>query len=380
MGIISKVWDMFKEIFSAIFGNIHIVQAVAESVPEPKTGILSILFGVLGLIVFFILSLYLLKALAKLDIFVTTVCEGQAKAIMGAGGGGFRRIIFQYSKHSINNEGDITRGETSPVISGWKRSKDWLSNKLGLSGIKFVGLPFLHTIHEYNFKWNSLKQTDNEEGVKDAGGIYYKPHAEDIKYILLQPDVYYARIQEAEDKNMVPLDLDLTVQCQVVNPQKALFDVQEWLEMVWGLVLPAIRRYVAKSDWEVLAKKTDQESETFKDALQVDLDNIKNRFGIHVSSFQILRVKPGGSRATMYEEAATKLFEAKAEAKSIKELAKAEQFRIRKEYGTIKEYDELGQLIRRLEALEKAAEQESNTIISMPELMNISSIISKIAA
>jgi len=105
---------------------------------------------------------------------------------------------------------------------------------------------------------------------------------------------------------------------------------------------------------------------------------MKNNYGVEVIKFHIIRVKPGGASAADYEAAATKAFKATNEAKSICILAEAERDRIGKVYGKIKEFDELGQIIRRLESLEKAAAGPGNIIIAAPELMALASSVMQI--
>lgn len=349
------------------FFSSEAIESLADSIFSWNVLTIS-LTGILTLIlltVLFFLGIALVRELALKDIVFTLVKEGTAKAIMGVGGSGFQKMIMQFSGKKINSEG---------TIEGNGPEDPWLKKKLGLSGIRILGLPFLHTIHEYKFRWNSLKQAADKE-TTDAGGIYFKAHDDFLKYIILQNDVYYAGVKGAEDENMIPLDLDLTLEIVIVNPYKALFVAQEWLEMTWGIILPAIRRYVSENKWKDLAGKTEQKETDFMSSMKKVIDDLEINYGIRLVKFRMLRIKPGGTRATMYEEAATTEYETRQKAKGILILAKAEQSRINKVYGEIKSHGELGAIIRKLEALEKSADGKGNTIISAPELSNISAAL-----
>jgi len=308
---------------------------------------------------------FAIRLLAEKNIIFTIVKEGTAVAIMGSGDSGFQRFIFCFRGKTLDST-------TWDVLDTTITSDDTWQQKLikffGLSGVRYLGIPGMQSIHRYKFRWNSLLQSD-QEGAQNAGGIYFKSHDEWLQYILLQDDVYYARVESAEDEEMVPLNLDITLRVRITNPYKALFVAQEWLEMTWAIVLPSLRRFISTKSWQELSGNLDQHEKDYTTSIQGDLHWLKINYGVRVEKFHVIRVQPGGSRATMYEEAATKAFEATAEAKRIRILAEAERDRIEKTYGKMEEYGDLGQTIRRLEALEKAAQGDSNTIIAAPELI-----------
>jgi len=316
---------------------------------------------------------FLIKEMAKKDFIFTLVKEGTAKAIMGSGDSGFQRFLWEFKGYKLDDEWNVLNDTDQPNN---KRLKQFL----GLSGVYFLGIPGLHSVHKYKFRWNSLKQAPDST-TKEAGGIYFTSHDEELDYIILQQDVYYARIESAEDKNMVPLNFDVTLPIRINNPYKALFVAQEWLEMTWGIVLPALRRFVAKQEWGDLSQRIqDKEKDFIKDIIQ-EFNNLDNSFGVEIASdkFRIIRISPAGKRAEMYEAAATKQYEAEQKAKEIKVLAEAERDRIDKVYGKIEEFKELGQIVLHLESFVKAANSSGNMIFSMPELTSFASAIQKIS-
>ncbi|MFA5318238.1 MAG: SPFH domain-containing protein [Patescibacteria group bacterium] len=314
---------------------------------------------------------FAIRLLAERNIIFTIVREGTAVAIMGAGDSGFQRFVSCFRGKTLNQgTWDVRDVNIAPDKTWWQ----WIVKFFGLSGVHYLGIPGMQSIHRYKFRWNSLLQSE-QEGAQNAGGIYFKPHDDWLRYILLQEDVYYARVESAEDEGMVPLNLDITLRVRIVNPYKALFVAQEWLEMTWAIVLPSLRRFISTKSWQELSGNLDQHEQDYTTSIQGDLDRLETTYGVKVEKFHVIRVQPGGTRATMYEEAATKAFEATAEAKKIRILAEAERDRIKAIYGEVKEHGELGRMIRRLEALEKAAGGNSNTIIAAPELVAIASSI-----
>lgn len=361
------IFDKIKDFFSGL----TVVDKLTKSLDSvfswnPVTETIVVIFFVTIVTLSIFLMVALIKLLASRDIFLTLVKEGSAKAVMGVGDSGFHKFIMHFSGHRFKSGTWEVENKSS---KGWKIWKF-----LGLSGVKYLGIPGLHTIHEYKFRWNSLKQSADDE-TTDAGGIYFKSHDDLLDNILLQDDIYYARIQGAEDHKMVPLDLDITLQIGIKDPYKALFTVQEWLEMTWGIYLPAIRRYVSTKGWQDLAGETEKHEKEFENSIKRAKDNLKDKFGVNVIEFRILRIKPGGARATMYETAATKEYEAERDAKVALIAAKAEQERIKTVFGEVEKYKELGLAIYKLEALVNSSKGPGNTIISAPELSNISAAL-----
>ena len=235
---------------------------------------------------------YLIKEMAVRNFFFTLVDEGSAKAIMGAGDSGFQKFVWQFKNYTLNNP--RCDSEYDRAKDDWEAftKKSTGPNKIikffGLTGMRWLGLPGLHTVHSYRFRWNSLRQSA-DDNTTDAGGIYFIPHDEVINYILLQEDVYYARVESAEDQDMVPLDFDITLRIKIVNPYKALFKVQEWLEATWSEMLPGIRRFIATRKWEQLTKEIEKTEKDYEALQKTAIQKLKEKFGVEITCFRILR-------------------------------------------------------------------------------------------
>jgi K+/H+ antiporter YhaU regulatory subunit KhtT len=377
------------------------------------------------------LALTFIKVAADRDFIWTKVREGTAKAVVGAGNK-FVKFLWQYNgyklittteeanKYNESHEGKITTKremwdiaeEQDNALTG---TKNLLWDKLGLGGIQYYGLPGLHQIYSYKFRWNSLRQNEGPGATRSGGGIYFQSHSETLRYILLQADVYYARLEQAEDQRMIPLDVDFTIAIRIKNPYKALFKVQDWLEYVWGQILPAIRQTIRSYyDWieeiEIDEKgniktteATKEEKERMKRIIWEHLNKekytsgrsdedkscdepgttkekeekpssiiaqIREYYGIKIDDFTILRIDATGERKKEIVEMATKVIEVRQNAKATRIDYIVEVERLEAIYGKIRDLGPTGELIRRLEAFEKSS-KEGTVFVSAPELTKL---------
>ena len=351
---------------------------------------------------------YFIHEMSSKDIVFTRVKEGTAKLIML--GDAFFRVVFNWNGHFMqrplrpwgfkrkvvdangkimriperDNQGNIVTVNGRPKLIKAKSVKlrtyevvdshlvdslffqfairplmalgNMMLKVLGLHGIKFLGIPGLNSIHKRTFRWNSLRQYETEKTVNTEGGIYYEPQlVENMDYVLLQPDIYYARVEDAEDTNMIPLDLDTTLLIRITNPVLAVFGPQDWLEYVWGTYLPYVRVYTARLDWHKLNKERDKQAEDMGYSLFDIQQEIYNTSGASIQSFRFLRVSPAGDLKQKYENAATRPYFAQKDAEVVKISADAQALRYETEYKKLKELGGTGMRVRELEAIEKAA-------------------------
>lgn len=295
------------------------------------------LFGVyigLGIIGIFgiIILVYLL---AKNNIFITFVKEGTAKAILKYGQ--FHKIVMSYENHILDSKWDV-----------FKPSDPVRRNIFG--GLRWVGIPFIKSVHTYNFKWTSFEQ-EQEEGKLVQKTIVRK---EKIDYILVQDDVYYTFIREAESKGLVPLDIETLLTIGIVNPYKALFKVQDWLETTLNQFKPVLLGYVRQREFEELAKEKEQSEDAVHKLLgdsEID-ENLNKDYGVHIKKIGIVNVDPAGERGEKYVEAASKAWEAEKEAARLETI-----------YEKITSKGNEGLFIRAIEGLEKASQGAGNTIV-----------------
>lgn len=289
--------------------------------------------GIVGLAATVFALIVLLYFLAKNNLFFTFVEEGTAKAILKYGK--FHRIIMSYEGYDLNDDWDV-------IPKSGKKTR--------LGGLKWVGIPFIHSVYQYNFKWVSFEQEEKE------GKLVQKAisHEKEIDYIIVQDDIYYTFVREAEAKGMVPLDIDALLTIRVLNPYKALFRVQDWLETTLNQFKPVLVGYTGQKLFEELVEAQKQVGDTIHELLKISQidENLEEDYGIHLKKIGIVNIDPAGERGKKYVEAASKEWEAKKEAQRLDNI-----------YKQIEEYGDTGLFLRAIEGIEEASKGPGNLVI-----------------
>jgi len=329
---------------------------------------------IIGIITIIIGPIVLVYFLAKNNIFFTIVKEGRAKAILKFGA--FQRMIMCYQGYGFNEEWDICQRVTQGnepnlrgVLGAVKNSNDEIIGNcqlrkelIRIGGLMWIGIPLIHSVHKYEFRWTSFEQA--EEG----GKLIDKkvPHAgEKIDYILVQDDIYYTFLGDADTKELIPVDMELLLTIRIINPYKALFRVQNWLEAVQNQTKPALRGFAADKNYaDLIGKKEEieREADTFLAESGIHRYTERN-YGARLKRVGMVSINLCGERGKAYLEASTKQYEADREKERIETIANAEVERINKVYSEITSHGSEGLFIRANEAIEEAGRGPSNLVI-----------------
>jgi len=331
--------------------------------------------GIVGLAITVFALIVLLYFLAKSNLFFAFVEEGTAKAILKYGE--FHRAVMTYEGYGldtdwtvrnkknevdengniiyykdvkdsqgniIHHQGDLVKDETGTTLK--LRPEPWFR----LGGLLYVGIPLIHSVYKHNFRWTSFEQRE------EKGKLVQKTisHEEVIDYILVQDDIYYTFVREAEARGMVPLDIDALLTIRVLNPYKALFRVQGWLETTLNQFKPVLVGYTGQKSFEELVETQKQVGDTIHELLKISQidENLEKDYGIHLKKIGIVNIDPAGDRGKKYVEAASKEWEAQKEAQRLDNI-----------YKKIQEYGDTGLFLRAIEGLEKASEGPSNLVV-----------------
>jgi len=333
--------------------------------------------------------------LAKNDVMFTFVNEGHARAVkkftqfhralVAFVDHDFRRSRFEDGKEEELVEEDRVGKDVNGIIrfeeaDYWDIVKlanpevrhRWFKERLSLSrffknrgGLRFVGIPLIHEIHEYRFNWASNEQIEDPESGKTKDAIV--PSKEDhMRHILVQEDVYASEIDKAETKELVPMDAILLLTVAVINPRKALFRTQHWLEATHNQIRPRIREYIGTKTYQELIEKRGASAQEIHLMLEGKGENgengeegegifprLRREYGVDVRKIQIHTIDPSpeASKNVDFVEKATMLYGAKRDAEAIRELADAEAYRITTEATAIKNMGPDGRLKVSLDAL-----------------------------
>lgn len=330
-----------------------VVIGLCLAVPIALLGVLGILLAlVLTPLVGFCLVYFLW---APNDLFFTFVTEGMAKIVVKAGA--FDRVLIQFKDHALRGECGLVTDEKDhecdivPYTTTHRRI---------LGGLRYFGPWPLYYIYHYHLRWTSVHQD---------GTI--AQHDEELDQVLLKDHIYLVQIKGAEDAGMVPLDIDLLLTMRVINPYKAIFKTQDWIEMVLGRMKPAFRQYVSAKSFEELVKAKQEAGEEIWKILDnsKDVKAFREEYGIDIADggIEMKDVTP----PLEYQQAATLEYLANMEKKKVVVGSEAEKARLENVYGTIRDLGETGRLVRTLEAAEKSPLAASLTVQAIPGLQEV---------
>lgn len=286
------------------------------------------------------------------NLFWTFVPEGRAKTIVR--GDAFKKVLIQWQGHKLIEQaapdGSVDKGDV--IESPTKKSL--------FGGLKFYGYWPFDDVFVYDFSWTNLTESGEP-----------KTHTkETLDYILLKDDVYLVEVKEAEDKAMLPLDIQIILTIRILNPYKALFQIQNWLEAVKNRIEPAIRDCVTKNTFENwIAEPKDLGQRIFASLKKKNgiVAELRTRYGVDLRALGVRDVNPNGD----FRGITVKKVTAEKERERILVEADAEKQRIEMVYQQVQRFGKVGELVRTLEALEKAPGEGSKLILPLPGMADL---------
>lgn len=300
--------------------------------------IIGISVGAIGVAVMGFLLVYFWWA--PNNLFFTFVPEGRAKAVVR--GDKFDKILMEWRGHKLDDDGNVVELE-----EGEKEKKRFFG------GLRRYGLWPIQDIYVYPFQWTGVQ----ENGKPDR-------HPEEwLDFILLKDDIYWTAVESAEDKDLLPLNLELLLTIRVENPYKALFVVQNWLEAILNRLKPLARDRVTQSDYKelIVAKEAIGEG-LFEASETLRAEEFSKRYGIKVRKIEVQDINPPDE---IRKETLAK-FSAERQRERILVEADAEAQRIDVVYKKVRQFKDVGRLIRILEALEKSPAQGAKWVLPLP--------------
>jgi len=315
--------------------------------------------------------------LAPRNLYWTFVKEGTAKIVVK--GDQFNKALIEWKGNTFDKDWNRVKDGTpvpEDVKEAIKQKQIKIYNfdeKEGVyreprhlfGGLRFYGFWPIKDILLSRFTWT---------GVKENGEIDRHP-TEILDYIPLRPDVYWFRLIGAEDKDLLPLEIEIIKTIGIINPYKAIFRIENWLETVINRTKPSIRDYIAKDEYKELVKTKQAMGGKLHRKIKKLRKEFKEEYGVDDQKTEVKDIKPPKDQleATLKKWTAERereriLVEAEAEAERRRMVAAGEADRVEKEWGKIKEFGQLGKLIRTLEAIEKSPLAASLTVQVVPGL------------
>ena len=291
--------------------------------------------------------------LAEDNIHFTFNYEGTAKIVTR--GGAFWKVLLQWEGHELDEKGDVVSVESKEkdVLSPRRKTRRQRFKQL-FGGLRYYGFWPLADILIYKMQW---------WGVNGKGDVDFHP-LETLDFVLVRPDLYWGEVREAKDKNLLPLRVEFVITLQVVNPRKALLDIQNYLEAVMERLKPAIRDKVTNSSYEELVVDPQDAAELIYEGISNLRKEFINDYGVKLVSFDIKNIDPPED----YDAQTMAAYIAEQEAKKIERLAKAKATEITLINEAVQSFGDLGVTIRTLQALEKSPLAASMIVQKVPGL------------
>lgn len=284
---------------------------------------------ILGWVLFSVLVYYWW---APNNLFFTFVKEGTAKIIVKAGR--FQKALIQLGGMTLDNGWNVVPDGT--VVAG----RVFQGKRHLLGGLRFYGFWPLFDVYIYKFQW---------AGVTGEGEIQKHP-PEILDYILLKEDVYWAKVESAEDKELLPLDLELLLTIRIANPYKALFRIENWLEAVINRIEPRVRDLITQNPYEVLISDMKAiEDRLLEFSVALREKEFSERYGVDLRQIEVRGINPPAE----YREATLKKYLAERQKEATVVGGQAQAERVNVEYGAILKKGWRGVLLRWFESKEK---------------------------
>lgn len=315
--------------------------------------ILVVFSGIAGMVVLGFCLIYFWWA--PNNLYFTFVHEGRAKAVME--GDAFQKILIQWQGFTLSSVSAPDGSEDIGDVIEMPLKKSFFG------GLKYYGFWPIGDMYIYSFGWTDILENGEVQ-----------PHLERmIDYIVLKTTLYHAKVSNAEDKQELPLDIDLILTVRIINPYKALFRTQNWLEFLINTTKPAVRDVITKKTYdEWIQKKGDLGESIFKELGKKNLiSGFKKEYGIALLSVGVRDINPG----TDFRDVTVKKVTAEKNKEATIIDASAEQARIETVYQTVQKFGHIGQLIRALEALEKSPGAGAKWVVPLPGFTDLLSAV-----
>ncbi len=217
---------------------------------------------------------FLLRWLADGDVLFTTVREGTVKTVMK--GNSFEHMVMSLRGYHLNMPGDRWYDRNLPKWEIVRNpaneecdSRSYITRKLG---IYLVGVPYLRKVYSYHFEWNEMRLLDGQPEMWSR--------KEETDFIQVTSFPYVMKLTNAKTMDNLPVNVEYQITMRINNPYKALFDTENWMEVVTGIINGAVRNFVGCKTFDELRSETDQRDDRDRsddDSFTLDAKRLNRR-------------------------------------------------------------------------------------------------------
>ena len=199
-------------------------------------------------------------------------------------------------------------------------------------------------------------------GIREAGLTWVNPFSERLRKVNMQIIVAGVPAQEAITRDNVTLKVDAVVYYRVVDPVKAIINVQDYAYAVSQVAQTSLRSVIGQSDMDQLLSERDKVNAHLKDVIDAPTEE---PWGIRVERVEVKDVSlPESMKRSMSRQAEAererraRIISADGEYQASKKLAQA---------ATVMSADPAALQLRLLQTVvEVAAEKNSTLVMPVP--------------
>ena len=206
-------------------------------------------------------------------------------------------------------------------------------------------------------------------GVRGPGWIIILPYVEEYKVVDLRVQTVDVPKQEVVTKDNIVLTVDAVIYLQVVDPEKAVLNVDDYKEASRLFIQSMIRDLIGSMTLEEVISNIDELNEKLKE----ELSKMAENWGVKIVSVQLQDVDiPPGIKKAMHE-----MMIAEKEKKARMWRAEATKIELEAIKEATQDMNERVLLYFYLEALKKLAEGRATKIIYPLDLSTLAQAISR---
>lgn len=328
----------------------------------------------------FLLAISIIWLVAHTGKYFTFINEGEG--IVVKKGKGYHKSIIAFDKYHLQYDDEL---KTDKVVEGEKNKEGFFGFLEKHLRIYWVGFWPIFSIYEYQFRW--------KEWSTEADGYVLNIRNNPTSFFFVKTFRYASFLQAAETQGNVPVDVRFSLFVRIIYPQIALFRTEDWFVQLDDYVLRRARIYVGEREFDDLrteAVKGDHGGFSsfviaLNDKISEEEDGVIARLGVEIISAQIVEVDVAGSEDEKAKTlaATTERYRKEQEGAGIVALGNARAKAITAEGNAIMALGEIGTMLRKQQAIERAGEGGNIVVFSddnEPQNLNESKIAGLITA
>ena len=287
--------------------------------------ITGLIMGIILFVTASILSVYLL--LAPNNCHFTFIHEATVRFV--SKGGAVVKVLIQWKGHTLDENGYVVPTgvwvkDGREVAAGTQGAKKYRELWHPLGGLRFYGLWPIYDIRFYDFAWT---------GINQAGEL--DPHPKESLGLVILPDDNYlnsATALETKPRENLPIDILQPLTIRIANPQKAIFAVENWLEVTQQAITSIDKDFAGAHSYEELIKEKDIGEQILNKAKEKGvIDELFDRYGVDLRWIRTKDIRVTDRPASEFQRLTLERFKAAQEARATVVKAKAESEKRAKE-------------------------------------------------